>query len=660
MPMRSRHSAHGRAARSAHRTKPNHAGHKGTKALHAGKTIGLIIGVLLAALVVYAVMLLNSARILKTELEQAVQVATSSNITADVSNGQNDDQFSKIKNIVPELQEHTGAARKQADGAVWRIAMAFPYIGDDLTAARTATDAFDTLAQQALPGLIEAAETMQQSGLSNGDGSFNVKSLDAVSSKIGGANTVLQQQVTALHQTPEPHIGQVRDALKTGTGILDSLAGTIGSYSDTVTSLNAMFGHSGTRHYLILSQTNAETQSAGGVVGSVGTVTVSDGKVTLGDFYSDSKFVMTESVKATDEINKMYAISRLGVPYGGDIRLASATPNFPEGAAYAKEVWAGQSFGSDDIDGVLSFDTAALQSLIAVTGNITLSTGQTLTADNTAQYLSNQVYIDIPSPEAEDQFFEESAQRIIGDALSGINADKAMKLVGILPKMAQERHLYLWSFDKDDQPALRAAGMTGELRQQKASPVTGVYVNEMGWTKSDWYVQRAATIKRTSVSKNGAASYHVSYSISNSMTEDQAKSLPQYITGTFPVDMINQLVGQAQLPDDEKTVVDAAISGLTQPGVVGHSLAIAQPAGGKISNIKLTSDSPTQVQPAQTAFDKFTSNGVTYWVNLATLISPGSSATLEYDVTTAEGSSPLQFDQTPTAGAPKVTYDYQQ
>ncbi|KAA8829301.1 DUF4012 domain-containing protein [Bifidobacterium tissieri] len=627
---------------------------------YIGRIVGIVVGVLLAMVVVYAALLFNSARILKSELEQAVKVASSSNLSVDVSGAQNGGgQFSEIKSAVPQLQEHTGKARKQADGVVWRIATIFPYIGDDFTAARTATDAFDTLAQQALPSLIDAANTMQESGLSNGDGSFNVKSLSTVSSKIGGANTVLQQQVTALHQAPTPHIGQVRDALKTGTGILDSLAGTISSYSDTITSLNALFGHDGTRHYLILSQSNAGMRSAGGIVGSVGTVTVSDGKVTLGDFYSNSKFTMTEPVKSTDEINKMYAISRLGLPYGGDIRIASATPNFPEGAAYAKEVWAGQSFGSDDIDGVLSFDIAALQSLIGVTGNVTLSTGQTLTADNTAQYLSNQVYIDIPSPQDEDRFFEESAQRIIGGALSGINADKAMKLVGVLPKMAKERHIYLWSFDQQDQSALRAAGMTGEISQQESAPTTGVYSNEMGWTKSDWYVQRSATIKRTSLGKDGSASYHVSYTITNSMTSDQAKTLPQYITGTFPVGMMNNLISQSKLPDDQRTVVNTVISGLSQPGVVGHSLAIAQPAGGTVTNIKLTSNSPTQVPKAQEGFDRITSNGVIYYVNLATLISPGSTATLEYDVSTAPGASPLQFDQTPTVGDPKIEYDYQ-
>ncbi|MFR4831449.1 MAG: DUF4012 domain-containing protein [Bifidobacterium sp.] len=80
-----------------------------------------------------------------------------------------------------------------------------------------------------------------------------------------------------------------------------------------------------------------------------------------------------------------YAISRPRVSYGGDIRLASATPGFPAAARYAK-VWARQSFGSNNIDGVLSFPTLiALIFARIVTGPITLSSGKvTLTAQNTA------------------------------------------------------------------------------------------------------------------------------------------------------------------------------------------------------------------------------------------------------------------------------------
>lgn len=642
-----------RGTRGGGRPRKGRRGHAAAGTVRYGRIILIALGVLLAAVVVYAALLLNSVRIVRSELGQAVNTASSSGLAAQLASTSTQgagqaDQIKAIDGLAAQLKQHSAAARAQTDGIIWGSATMLPGIGNDFTAVRTATDAFDTLAGQALPELVNVAGTMQRSGLANADGSFNVRELTAASAAITAANATLQTQMAAVDAAPEPNVPQVRSALATGRSMLATAAGRIDAVSDTVGSLAALFGHDGTRHYLILSQTNAETQAAGGVVGSVGTMTVTGGKVTIGEFHSDSDFATTAPVNAGNgEIDKMYAISRLGVPYGGDIRLASATPNFPIGAEYAKQVWAGQTFGSSDIDGVVSFDTIALQKLIGVTGDITLSGGRTLTATNAAQYLANQVYVDIPDQAAEDAFFEESAQRIIGGSLSGLSATKALKLVDALPTLAKERHLYLWSFHTDDQPRLRDAGMTGEPSNDPANPVVGIYANEMGWTKSDWYVRRDVTAARTATNADGSATYHVTVTTRNTMTAAQAGSLPAYITGTFPVQMIAGLIGQSSAGDDEKAVVQAAVEGLVQPGVIGHSLAIAQPAGGAIANITVNGNSPTQVPAAQSTFDRIESNGVTYWMNLAMLVSPGSSATVEFDVTTAPGAAPLAIDATP-------------
>lgn len=83
-----------------------------------------------------------------------------------------------------------------------------------------------------------------------------------------------------------------------------------------------------------------------------------------------------------------------------------------------------------------------------------------------------------------------------------------------------------------------------------------------------------------------------------------------------------------------------------------------RPAGGSVSGITVKSDSPTQIDPAQSTFDKVQAGGVNYWVNLAAIISPGSTVTIDHDVTTAPGSADLTFDQTPAAGdSAQVTYE---
>lgn len=89
------------------------------------------------------------------------------------------------------------------------------------------------------------------------------------------------------------------------------------------------------------------------------------------------------------------------------------SPNFPIAAKYAAGVWKQQSFGANDtIKGVMS-DPYALQSMLGVLGGVTLSNGVQLDGSNTAHYLSNTVYRDIPDQNQQDAFFKESAHMIM-------------------------------------------------------------------------------------------------------------------------------------------------------------------------------------------------------------------------------------------------------
>lgn len=303
-----------------------------TQTKHTGRNIVIAVVVVLAAFCAYAAALVHSAMVIKDEVTQSVGVVRDSGIGAALAGSGQDSSMAgmtAIEAVAPQLQQHTTVARGQADGWVWRSASMLPVIGNDFAATRIATDALDTLASDVLPSLTDAANTMQKAGLANADGNLNVKTLTEVSSKISKSNDTLQRQVTALNEAPEPHIAQVRDALTSGKATLDSAASQINGVASTLDSLAALFGHEGTRNYLILSQTNAETQAAGGVVGSVGTLTVNNGTISMGQFYSDSKFDLTAPVTSTDEVDKLYAISRLGVSYGGDIRLGLRDAELP-------------------------------------------------------------------------------------------------------------------------------------------------------------------------------------------------------------------------------------------------------------------------------------------------------------------------------------------
>ena len=99
--------------------------------------------------------------------------------------------------------------------------------------------------------------------------------------------------------------------------------------------------------------------------------------------------------------------------------------------------------------------------------------------------------------------------------------------------------------------------------------------------------------------------------------------------------MMNGLVAQSGASNDEKTAIRAAMENLSKPGVVGHSIAITQPVGGSVSNITVTSDSKDQIPALQSDFMKIKAGSTTYYANIACLLSPGATFTVEYDVKTA-------------------------
>lgn len=371
------------------------------------KSIGIAVAAILGIIVIYCALLVGSVLQAKKHIAQAVSIVQSADIGSDMASS-----VPSLMDKSAQLQQETKAARAQTDGIVWRIGTVIPYFGNDFSAVRTAVTALDTISNDVVPAVSDSLDGLQKSG--SADGSMDIKSLATASDAIVKANATIQAQAKALENAPEPHIGKVRTMLATGVSLFDKVA----DQSDQMTKVVSISQHlltDGNGKYLVMVQSNAEAQAAGGVPGSVGSLEVKDGKIQVGEFHSDSEFKLVDSVKGTEQIDQLYAISQFGVDYGGDIRISTVSPNFLIAAKYAAGVWKQQDFGVNDthIKGVMSLDPYALQSMLGVLGSVTLSNGTKLDGSNTAQYLSNTVYRDIPDQNQQDAFFKESAQLIM-------------------------------------------------------------------------------------------------------------------------------------------------------------------------------------------------------------------------------------------------------
>lgn len=404
-----------------------------------GKKVAIAVVAILGVIVVYCALLVGSVLQAKKHLTQAVSIVQSANIGSDMTS-----DLSALTGKTAQLQQETKAARSQTDGIVWRIGTVIPYFGDDLSAARTAVTALDTVSNDVIPVVSDSLTNLQKNSAAGN--TLDIKSLSSAANAIVKANAAVQTQSKALENAPTPHIGKVRDALSTGKTLFAKLA----DQSDQISKVVSMFSqltNGGEGKYLILVQSNAEAQAAGGVPGSVGSLEVKDGKIVVGEFHSDSEFQLVGNVKGTKQIEDLYAISQFGVNYGGDIRISTVSPNFPIAAKYAAGVWKQQSFGANDtIKGVMSLDPYALQSMLGVLGGVTLSNGVQLDGSNTAHYLSNTVYRDIPDQNQQDAFFKESAHMIMQKVFGSFDANNMLSLIKTMSVLGQQRHLYNVSF----------------------------------------------------------------------------------------------------------------------------------------------------------------------------------------------------------------------
>jgi hypothetical protein len=609
------------------------------------KKIAIAVAVFLGVVIIYCALLVSSALQVKRHVSQAVSIVQSANIGSDVSSA-----IPALADKAEQLQSETKAARSQTDGIVWRISTLIPFLGDDFSAVRTAVTALDTMSNAVVPSVSDALNELQQQDIAS-EGTLNAGMISSLADTIAQANTSIQQQSKALENAPEPHIGQVRDALETGTTLFVKVA----EQSDQLAKVASMISQlvdGGEGKYLIMVQSNAETQAAGGVPGSIGSLEVKDGKISVGEFYSDSEFQVVGDIDGTEQISQMYIISQFGINYGGDIRLAAASPNFTIVAKYVAGCWNQQSFGANDtIKGVMSLDPYALQSMLGVLGGVTLSNGVQLDGSNAARYLSNTIYRDIPDQNEQDAFFKESAQLIMQKAFGSFSADNMLSLVKTMSTLGQQRHIYNVNFADSGK-----SGWNGELSSDSQQPETGLFVNEMGWSKMDWYTKRSSVVTKTKVNQDGTTTWHVSYTITNSMDPADVESTPEYITGTFPTSFFERLIEEGNMSDEERAFLTAVIGKAGQPGTLWHVYVIESPAGGRVSNIKVSNNSASSL-PEGEQFSGFESDGRDYYTNVGTFIDPGCTAVVEYDVTTAAGASDLKLDETPVPYEPQIVYE---
>lgn len=524
----------------------------------------------------------------------------------------------KLRSELPNMQQETKRANEIAHTTLWNVAAKVPFVGKNISTVQGMTAVVDDLAATTIPQFFDAMDSLQNANLSAGEG-INLQPIIEVQQKIEKANDSLQRETQTYNALQRPSISVISQAYELGHEKINSVANTVGSLADTVKILPELLGSNGqTRTYAIMAMTTSEMRSSGGLVGSVGEMTATNGNVSISDFRSNAEYEPYGVSDRTEDEKRIFGDEGpLNMTF--DIRDITSCPDTKRVAENMRSIWNRTSWGKDrPLDGIILVDPVFVQKLVAITGNVTMADGTVLNGSNTAEFLLNTAYIKYPSSQT-DAVFGVVASQVLDATFKNITTDKLVQVAQIMGSMAKERHLNIYMFDEKLEKTFMAAGFTATEPNSEQNPQIGVYLNEQNPSKMGWYIDRSAKINEVSKAKDGSVTYHVEYTLRNTMTAQEAKEVPQYISG-----------------DNGKGI---------------EKILFYPPAGGEISNIALLGGSVNSVT-------KTSLNGKAAYESIVT-VSPGQSATYSFDVTTSpKAQTVLTVDQTPMGqAANNVTYE---
>lgn len=511
--------------------------------------------------------------------------------------------------ILPQIAHETQQAQDIAHGGLWNTAAKMPFIGSDISTVQGMTAAINDIVQDSIPQFVNVLKTLNDAQIANGDNGVNLQPIIDAVEPLKKANASFQQQVRDYDALPTPSISMIRSAYNKGETQLNDLADRVNALSNTFQILPTLLGDGQQRTYAVMAMTPSEMRSSGGLIGSVGDLTTSNGTVHIGDFRSNGDYLPYGIGDHSEDMKRVFT-DEGPLHMSFDIRDLAVFPNTADSAVAMQSVWNRTPWGQGvPLDGVIMVDPVFLQQLIAINGNVTLPDGTVLTGENTAEFLMNTVYQKYPENET-DVLFGVVAGQAMKSMFSHMDMGKLYKTGEMLGTMAKGRHFTMYAFDEHIEQGIQAAGFTGQIPSSETNPSVGIYLTEQNPSKMGWYIKREAKVQR--VNCDDGDLYHVEFMVHNTMTEEEAKSLPWYITGN----------------NSDNT------------GKAMEKILFYAPQGGSISNLM-------QLGGKVDAVKETTIDGVNAYETYVQ-VNPGQIATFAFDVrVSTKATAPLTIDQTP-------------
>ncbi len=511
---------------------------------------------------------------------------------------------------VVELTTHANGLVR---GPLWTVFSGIPFVGQNVDAVRTVTEATHTLVEGAMPAGVKMLDTLQPKSLQVKGGGINLKPLQDASASLPTINTAFtkaQRQLVTVDRTKILPV--VDDAISPLFDLMDQTAPVLKDLQNYLPALLDVAGADGARSYLLIFQNNAESRSTGGLPAATAQVNVDNGKISLGRQTSTYSFPRDRQVIDLPAQTLALYDSDTFSGFGNFTR----TPNFTTTAKAFDALWY-NTYG-EKLDGVISIDPVVLSHVLKVTGPVTVDDGTKLTASNVVDEVLYKVYLRYPSRTAQDLFFADVAGRVFMKVAAG--GWDVMKMYHALKTSADQQRLYLWFTRDDEQSMVDHIGLDGELKtSNKQTTQVGIFLDDYAASKLEYFLR-----SKVSVTCNADAR-----------------------TITTSVTVTNTLAGKDQITSYQLGIRNKGY-GIARTSFILDVMYFAPP-GVKIDSAKpATGDDPSATRTG-------VENGRDV-ESMRIFVPAGQTRTISYTSTLPKGGlGPVSVRYTPTATTTKVS-----
>ncbi len=386
-----------------------------------------------------------------------------------------------------------------------------PVIGRQLESGEALVDASLELTG-ALRPIFDEVNAVQAGGAQELD------RMDFLAS-MGLLLTELEKTMASIDFGPDHHLmASLAESRQDGVVALDQLRVLTTQAIVAVDGLESLLTNG---EFLLLIGSPAETQAAGGMPLSVGTLTTQDGDLQLQSVQAAGDlFPIERSPVIDDDIRELWGF----LQPGNDLRKLPITPRFEDYVGPAGlSMW--KAATQEDLRGTFYLDPIVLEAVLRVVGDIEVE-GERYGADNVVDYLLYDQYEAFSDADDEERLArKDRLAGIAGAAFDGLS-NRPWDPVLLLRELigaAKAGHIQAFSTVEAEQRLWRQVGVAGEIDGDELM----VGIMNLGGNKLDPYLNVDVVVDP--VATDVGIELRVSMRIINRASAD----LPGYVVGLW-------------------------------------------------------------------------------------------------------------------------------